>query len=522
MLLVLLSLISVVLPYAKTAATPENWTSLQELNLRAAEPDAQCTCPNTRTLAGVIWSCLATIFVCTWVTIHSNLPPPGEKKWRTIVRGFKSMFWGLIGPELTLTWSIRQWLSAREISREYKDRGWTMTHGFFLIMGGFVLVKGEEDLGTVSVELFKELKEEIEFPSLTREEIEDKSKGDHLTKGLVVIQVLWFIIQSIARGVLGLALTELELLTLAFASLNAAMYYFWWYKPLSVQVRVPIHLKPSSEFMHKRELQRTGGITDIDLVSRDIADVLEEISEIQHKNKPQLELPPWLPGLWISFRKRVKKFKRLILRQIDHVRMRIRQDLRDHNIAFVLLFKWPIAVPTSILFDFLQDMDDLMGSSDSKSIFVKPGSNRVPVFYSPSLSRPRTNLMVLLFGLYGTGFGALHCIAWDFQFPTNTEQRMWRILSLFITIAPLATSIIYCTAEGLGRSEDLEKFLDSEDTSISISNGILLLFVLPAATSMLLYIPARLILLFQAFFSLRKLPPGALIDIDWGDFLPHL
>jgi len=56
-----------------------------------------------------------------------------------------------------------------------------------------------------------------------------------LSKGLVIVQTGWFVLQCIARHVEGLPITELELMTLAFATLNFFTYGLWLDKPLSVQ-----------------------------------------------------------------------------------------------------------------------------------------------------------------------------------------------------------------------------------------------------------------------------------------------
>ena len=37
-------------------------------------------------------------------------------------------------------------------------------------------------------------------------------------------------------------MTELELVTLALASLNGVMYYFWWDKPLGVNEPIKVYL----------------------------------------------------------------------------------------------------------------------------------------------------------------------------------------------------------------------------------------------------------------------------------------
>jgi len=92
-------------------------------------------------------------------------------------------------------------------------------------MGGFTLV--DPDLRTanpkdqngqvLTIDRFKELIEHPDFdlPDITEEDIEDRSKGDVLFKLIAILQTSWFIIQCIARGQQRLALTELELVTLA-------------------------------------------------------------------------------------------------------------------------------------------------------------------------------------------------------------------------------------------------------------------------------------------------------------------
>ena len=95
----------------------------------------------------------------------------------------------------------------------------------------------------LTLELFEQLVKRDDFHiSITEEEIRDKSKRDFLAKLIVIIQSSWFIAQCIARTVQGLNLTELELVTLALASLNAVMYFFWWDKPLDVEVPIKVYV----------------------------------------------------------------------------------------------------------------------------------------------------------------------------------------------------------------------------------------------------------------------------------------
>lgn len=92
----------------------------------------------------------------------------------------------------------------------------------------------------------------IRFPTITEDEINDKSKGDALSKGFALLQLTWFVVQIITRAVQGLAITELELTTAALAGLNSVMYVFWWNKPRDVRIPIIIRTKGVEEWMAKK------------------------------------------------------------------------------------------------------------------------------------------------------------------------------------------------------------------------------------------------------------------------------
>jgi hypothetical protein len=63
-----------------------------------------------RTISDIIWSCIVTIFACTWVAIHPNVPRPGlNLRWYSgPLRRTRIMFYALIGPEFIILWAWRQ------------------------------------------------------------------------------------------------------------------------------------------------------------------------------------------------------------------------------------------------------------------------------------------------------------------------------------------------------------------------------------------------------------------------------
>src|SRR5882762_3293768 len=80
-----------------------------------------CICPaDQRSIWDILWSCLATIFACSWVSIHPNIPAPNESSRRIFLRRLELMFWAVIGPEMIITWALRQWLGARHFEKLYK------------------------------------------------------------------------------------------------------------------------------------------------------------------------------------------------------------------------------------------------------------------------------------------------------------------------------------------------------------------------------------------------------------------
>jgi len=170
--------------------------------------------------------------------------------------------------------------------KEIIDHDWTMSHAHFFDIGGFALCKSGMKIPeepepprwsqfftqkcwqdynqkrskydelikefyreTLSAQRFRELESSglIEFPTITKREIQDRSKGDGLSKIIAAFQTSWFVLQCIVRGAQGLAITELELVTLALASLNVVTLWFWRDKPLDVRVQVPVKLRPEFE-----------------------------------------------------------------------------------------------------------------------------------------------------------------------------------------------------------------------------------------------------------------------------------
>ena len=76
--------------------------------------------PSVRTKIGIIWSCLVTIFSCTWVAAHPNIPGPNAKWWLIFLRRVRLMVVALLGPEAVIFWSMQQWITAYKVGHKYR------------------------------------------------------------------------------------------------------------------------------------------------------------------------------------------------------------------------------------------------------------------------------------------------------------------------------------------------------------------------------------------------------------------
>ncbi|KAG1814746.1 uncharacterized protein BJ212DRAFT_350281 [Suillus subaureus] len=131
------------------------------------------------------------------------------------------------------------------VSEQPEDYTWTQTHSIFVLMGGFMLYVDGKPCFTLRPDDILNLIRDgcVDVPTLTANQIQDRSKGNAISKGSTILQVAWFVVQLTTRAIYHLESTQLEVGTLAFAVLNFVIYTVWWNKPLNVQCPHPVHWK---------------------------------------------------------------------------------------------------------------------------------------------------------------------------------------------------------------------------------------------------------------------------------------
>ncbi|KAF5318142.1 hypothetical protein D9619_012228 [Psilocybe cf. subviscida] len=426
---------------------------------------------NDRSVTSILWSCLATVFACTWVSVHPNIPHPNATAWKIRRHRLFLMICGLIAPEVIILWALRQWMGARCLVRKMKEKNiheFTVVHGHFMQMGGFMLHSRGARIGVI--EDYNQLASCIidgKFSLPTAEEIQDRSKGDSLSKALIVGQTAWFVAQCLFRWIAGLAITEMELLTLAFAALNGIIYFLWWNKPLDVRYAVQVF----------RQAEDNG--PDVD------------------------ELPN-------SF----ALFSALSRASASRARIDDLQGIRR-------------MVVNSHIGRLLSVMKPHFNQGDVEHM---DGKLRIS-FLHCNCDPQETFAATAVASAIGIFFGAVHCIAWNFHFISHPEHTLCRICSTIMTTIP--TLLLIKSVMGYFYIKrffgDDNTNTHNRRTAISrigctspeVVGQISRFSIWATILVVPVYIAARVGLLVQALFTLRDLQPAERAQVQWANFVPH-
>ena len=141
----------------------------------------------------------------------------------------------------------------------------------------------------------------------------------------------------------------------------------------------------------------------------------------------------------------------------------------------------------------------------------------------------------LAIGLYG----GLHAAAWNSHFPTQFEQWAWKVSAVNIA-ASGALAAIYVAIDDLP-TKDGGSFIQNFD-EVNFGNhakstffgdvSLTLLLAIPFVVGIalvpllcigfLVYIPARIFLVVEAFIGLRSMPLDVYQTPEWTQWIPHL
>jgi hypothetical protein len=274
--------------------------------------------------------------------------------------------------------------------------------------------------------------------AIREEEILDRSKGNTFVKLVVVLQTLWFVTQYLARWIDHLPRTQLEVVTLAYATLTVAVYCFWWYKPLDVYLPIAVSK-----------------------VHDPLSSVHDPLLTVSDPPSTVPDPPSAVPG-----------------------------------------------PPSTAHFPPSTAHYPPLKASYPQSMSIHPG---VGLFDYDGLPKPTKEIRLMSFiiiAVVATIFGAIHCFAWDFPFPTSMERLLWRICATFVTAIPVP----FCLIGYRDGFEHVPTITELREKGVV---GVTLVFCT------LCYVVSRGILFVITFLALRSSPPGTYQTIPWSSFIPH-
>ncbi|KAH7094861.1 hypothetical protein FB567DRAFT_511241 [Paraphoma chrysanthemicola] len=246
--------------------------------------------PNERGTLNILSSCVITLLLCAYTSLHLDIPAHGKAGWRH--QTWRRALWvlaGLLAPEVVAFIAFHDWSRARtldfrintllgdtntvisasgepgDVERDlsYQETEqvetlpprqrypWTRIHSHFALMGGFAALDHQQDRITLTPVALRTMARTFPslLPDISAEFIRDKSKANSFAKLLVCIQACWFIAQTIGRLATRLPISLLEMNTLLHALCCLLIYLAWWHKPLDIDE--PYVIDTSDQFMKK-------------------------------------------------------------------------------------------------------------------------------------------------------------------------------------------------------------------------------------------------------------------------------
>ena len=149
----------------------------------------------------------------------------------------------------------------------------------------------------------------------------------------------------------------------------------------------------------------------------------------------------------------------------------------------------------------------MFATADSDSD-IGIGDMRIPTFYAAEPDEFEFGVGVARFfcvPVVGVIFGGIHCVGWFFNFPSSAEAILWRVSSAVLTGIAFLFPILFSFV------------------AFSIRSNLGGFFAVAVSTiTLLVYVVSRLLLLVEAFISLRHLTPGMLALVKWSSSIPQI
>lgn len=441
---------------------------------------------NVRNTLGILWNCFSIILLCTWNILHLNIPAQGpstssivQKSWGAIWNSGTKVKWMIItisSPEILLGKALDEFLSTREswiddLANLAMDdeTEWGPIHTSFANMGGFVL-----DFSEILDQQFPEPRSNI-LVSMVNEMLSD---------------------------------CNYELSQYRFIVLRRMTHKFWTLTSRQVlvarkcgliRVLPQVSEKTLAKFDKGNILLKILAVTQISWLVIQL--IVRKIAALPSSQLEVATLAFSVSGVitCLFYWNRLQDVENIWVMKAS--RLPTKQEIKSFMHA--RLSYWcdvKIKMPSKT-------------SIDSGCDFLPVPNTRLS---SRGFDAARSNVVGFNLGVMtgGTVFGSLHCLAWNFQFPTPAEALLWKFCSITTTIIPF---VAFFVITGL---EYLMNWGSKRNGCLYKQNIVQILRSCFLWGCIIFYFLARLFLLIEIFRTLFFLPPEAFID-TWSGTLHH-
>lgn len=367
--------------------------------------------PGRGTLS-LIFSCLSTTFLCTWVVIHARVY---KRPLLHRLHKFTLFLKIIIAPEFIAVEGLQEWIQAQKMVKNCAG----LTGGYLKLVHAFYI-------GMLALRYRTPRGEKVIWPNqytwlleqglidwddhalwgLSEETIRDKSNADGTAKLLALGQVSWFVAQSITRRAHTLPLSQLETMTLSYIPLVAVTYFFWFVKPKDVMTFSVVDLpdmlsgqKTTFEAMAVSSAFDTEGIGKQGSL-RTIWYLTPRVFEKEAEDKALQE----------AQKKALEEAERKATQGVQ-------EGIASHYT------KQAVARENKSGEDLEEERSACLPGP--RKAFAK---EIVVAYWDPELYHSKILWPVIC--LFAVSFGALHLISWHTVFPTRVEQWLWRAAAL--------------------------------------------------------------------------------------------
>ncbi|KAI3326730.1 hypothetical protein HD806DRAFT_488021 [Xylariaceae sp. AK1471] len=342
--------------------------------------------PGRRGTLTIIENCLFTIIACTWSIQHPNVPRLDEASRRTILRKCKWTVFTLFFPEFLMAHAILEFVMAVEDMTSLHEEGHL------------------DDSPPWFFRYFRQ-------PLASSYDAEAIRVEPSLVSGDVGQQVKWTLTHCYFANMGGFYIRDDSKLPSSRKNHLLTTGHFVKYWP-----RINIPKLSENDLKDKSKTDYFAKAIAVIQITQLILSLI--LRKVQHLAFSQLET------LTLAF-------------AICGVLTYICSWYKPQNVQRpiqVFLHKVDEGLPHNIkrrTFDSLWQV-----LTNSKAANDRQPLERIPNDNIPKTKADETHYALYVLTVLTAGFGSIHAIAWNFEFPTFTEQLLWRVATLVSTAVP--------------------------------------------------------------------------------------